>query len=284
VAIHDGLVIAPELSGFVHCLDAETGERYWTHDVLDSILSSPLIVDGKVYVGDEDGEVCIFELSKEKKVLGERIMPNFVYSSPVFANGVLYIAAQNQLYAIQGEEGGISAARGKSSRRDLAPRAVFTPTPHDVVEAMLRLANVGKDDLVCDLGSGDGRIVVAAAKRFGCKAVGYEIDGKLVELSRENAKRQNVEELVTIERRNLFDVDLSEIDVVTLYLLPSQNRAMLPQLEKLKPGSRIVAHEFGIEGLEPDKVLKVVSKEDGAEHTLFLWTTPLRKKTGGETK
>jgi outer membrane protein assembly factor BamB len=100
VAIHDGLVIAPDFSGFVHCLDARTGKKYWTHDMLAAMWGSPLIVDGKVYICDEDGDVCIFELSKEKKLIAEHNLGAAVYCSPVFANGTLYLMNRDTLFAI----------------------------------------------------------------------------------------------------------------------------------------------------------------------------------------
>ncbi len=117
--------------------------------------------------------------------------------------------------------------------------------------------------------------MVAAAKRYGCRAVGYDIDPRRVEQSRVNAKRAGVENLVKIERRDLFEVDLRRASVVVLYLSPKSNARLLPQLERLAPGSRIVSHQFDIRGIRPDKVIEVYSKEDRHRHTLFLWKTPL---------
>lgn len=156
------------------------------------------------------------------------------------------------------------------------PDVLFVPTPKDVVNKMLDLAQVKKTDLVYDLGCGDGRIVVAAAKRFGCKAVGYDIDPERVRESRENVKKNKVEHLVTIEQRDVFKLDLSKANVVTLYLLPDLNVRLIPQLEKLKPGSRIVSHDFDMEGIKPDKEIELVSKEDDLPHSIYFWTTPLK--------
>ena len=158
-----------------------------------------------------------------------------------------------------------------------APDVVFIPTPQDVVDKMLELAKVKKDDLVYDLGCGDGRIVVTAAKRYGCKAVGYDIDPQRVEESLENVEKNNVGHLVRIEQKDIFTLDLSEADVITLYLLPELNVELIPQLEKLKPGSRIVSHDFGMEGVQPDKVITVNSNEDEDEHEIYLWISPLKK-------
>jgi outer membrane protein assembly factor BamB len=104
VAVHDGLVIAPDFSGFVNCLDARSGEKYWSHDMTGHAFGcSPLIVDGKVYTGDEDGDLWIFELSKQKRIIAEHEFANVVYSSPVFANGILYVVAGDTLYAIRNQ-------------------------------------------------------------------------------------------------------------------------------------------------------------------------------------
>ena len=158
------------------------------------------------------------------------------------------------------------------------PDILYVPTPQKVVDKMLELAEVKKDDLVYDLGCGDGRIVVTAAKRYGCKAVGYDIDPERVEESLGNVEKNEVGHLVRIEQKDIFTLDLSKANVITLYLLPSLNVKLIPQLEKLKPGSRIVSHDFRMKGVKPDKVVKLTSNEDGSEHKVFLWTSPLKKR------
>ena len=158
------------------------------------------------------------------------------------------------------------------------PDVVFVPTPNDVVEKMLQLADVKKGDILYDLGCGDGRIVVAAAKKVGCKAVGYDVDPQRIKESRENVKKSQVEELVKIEQQDIFTLDLSPANVVTLYLLPKLNVKLIPQLKKLKPGSRIVSHDFNMKGIKPDKVVKFKSEEDDSNHTIYLWTTPLKER------
>ena len=159
----------------------------------------------------------------------------------------------------------------------IEPDVGFVPTPHDVLDKMLELAEVKKDDLVYDLGCGDGRIVVAAAKKYGCRAAGYEIDPQCVKKSLENVEKNRVGHLVRIEQKDIFTLDLSEANVITLYLLPRLNLKLIPQLEKLRPGSRIVSNDFDMEGVEPDKVIKVASAESKREHNIYLWTTPLKK-------
>ena len=171
----------------------------------------------------------------------------------------------------------IARAGEEAKKPSRTPDIHFVPTPHEVVEVMLRLADVKKDDVVYDLGCGDGRIVVAAAKKVGCKATGYDIDPQRVKESLENVQKEKVEGLVTIEEKDIFTLDLSGASVITLYLLPSLNVKLIPQLEKLKPGSRIVSHDFDMKGVKPDVVATVYSP-NGAEHKVYLWTTPLRKE------
>jgi SAM-dependent methyltransferase len=156
--------------------------------------------------------------------------------------------------------------------------APFITTPQDIVEKMLELADVKGDDLVYDLGCGDGRIVVTAAAKSGCRAVGYDNNPERVREALENVKKNGVEELVTISQEDIFSLDLTPANVVTLYLLPRLNVKLIPQLEKLPPGSRIVSHDFNIEGVKPDKVVSQRSDEDGRIHDIYLWTTPLNRQ------
>ena len=158
------------------------------------------------------------------------------------------------------------------------PDVIYVPTPNDVVDMMLHLARVTKEDVLYDLGCGDGRIVVAAAKKYGCKAVGFDIDPERVQESLENVKKNRVGRLVTIEQKDIFTLDLRPASVITLYLLPSLNVKLIPQLDKLEPGCRIVSHDFDMRGVKPDAVLTMDSEETGAEHAIYLWTTPLKKE------
>lgn len=155
---------------------------------------------------------------------------------------------------------------------------IFVPTPQDVVDKMLQLAEVRKDDLLYDLGCGDGRIVVTAARRYGCRAEGFDIDPRRVEESLENVQKNKVGHLVKIEQKDIFTLDLSKADVITLFLLSRLNVKLIPQLEKLRPGSRIVSHSFPMDGIKPDRVVTMFSKEDQSEHTVYLWITPLKKE------
>ena len=156
------------------------------------------------------------------------------------------------------------------------PDILYVATPQEVVDKMLDMARVTKDSLVYDLGCGDGRFVVTAAKKYGCKAVGYDISPRRVRESRENVKKNNLEHLVRIEQKDIFTLDLSKADVITLFLLPSLNVKLIPQLDKLKPGSRIVSYNFGMRGVLPDQTVKYTTKDKG-QHTIYLWITPLNK-------
>jgi precorrin-6B methylase 2 len=167
----------------------------------------------------------------------------------------------------------------RAADKDKEPDVVYVPTPQEVVDKMLEMAKVDKKDVVWDLGCGDGRIPVTAAKKFGCKAMGFDVAQKRIEESLENVKKNKVEDLVTIEKKDIFTLDLSkEPTVITLYLLPSLNVKLIPQLEKCKDGTRIVSHNFDMEGVEPKETVKVKCKETDRDHTVYLWVTPLKKK------
>jgi SAM-dependent methyltransferase len=157
--------------------------------------------------------------------------------------------------------------------------APFVPTPEDVVEEMLKLAEVGKNDVVYDLGSGDGRIVITAAKKYGAKGVGFDIDEGLVKQAQENARKAGVADRVEFRVQDVMTVDLSPATVVTLYLLPESNLKLRPRLQsQLWPGARIVSHDFDMGDWEPAKTLKVKGyMQFHDDHTLFLWRIPSRR-------
>jgi precorrin-6B methylase 2 len=151
------------------------------------------------------------------------------------------------------------------------PDVHFTPTRHAVVVAMLELAGVTAADVIYDLGSGDGRIPIIAAQRFGARAVGIEIDARLVEQSRQTANESGVADRVTFVRGDLFAADLSGATVVTLYLSPSMNRRLEPKLAKeLAPGTRVVSHQFPIPGWPP----LARARPDFSE--IYLYRVPAR--------
>ena len=169
----------------------------------------------------------------------------------------------------------------ETKKQDLSartPDCVYVGTPYDVIDRMLEMAPLREGDLVYDLGCGDGRIVVAAARRYGCRGVGYDISPERVKESLENVQKNRVDRLVTIEQEDIFQLDLRQVNVIMLYLLPEMNLRLLPQLKKLKPGTWIVAHDYGIEGIRPDRSVKMTSLEDGVKHYVYLFKTPLKKE------
>ena len=163
------------------------------------------------------------------------------------------------------------------TRETKTPDVIFVPTPQEVVDKMLELAEVKEGDVVYDLGCGDGRIPVTAAKKYGVKAVGFDVDPQRIKESNANVEKNGVGKLVTIKQEDIFKQDLSKANVVTLYLLPSLNVKLMPQLMKLKPGSRIVSHSFDMRGAKPKKVVQVQTKS-GGEHSVYLWVVPWEKE------
>jgi ribosomal protein L11 methylase PrmA len=150
---------------------------------------------------------------------------------------------------------------------------IFVPTPQEVVEDMLRLANVRKGDVLYDLGSGDGRIAITAAKMYGIKATGIDIDPERIEEANANAKRAGVAHLVQFRQEDLFQADFRDATIVTLYLLPDLNVKLRPKLwNELKPGTRIVSHQFEMGKWKPEKTLESEGR------TIYFWTVPEKGK------
>ena len=155
------------------------------------------------------------------------------------------------------------------------PDVIYVPTPEQVVDAMLKLANVHQGDVVYDMGCGDGRMVVRAAKQYGVRGVGIDINPERIAEAKDNAKQNGVTNLVTFRNEDLFEADIKEASVVTLYLLTSLNIKLRPKLWRdLKPGTRIVSHAFDMGDWKPDKKMDV----DG--RTIYLWTVPAKPPTG----
>lgn len=174
------------------------------------------------------------------------------------------------------------ALAGAARAQDPRQQAPFITTPDEVVERMLALAGTGAEDFVMDLGSGDGRIVIAAAKKFGARGLGVDIDARLVQLSRENARRAGVAERVAFEERDALKTELARATVVTIYLLPFLIDQLQPKLlEELRPGARIVTHAFGMKSWKPDRSETVtLSKPRGSHDSkgerseIHLWIVP----------
>ncbi len=150
------------------------------------------------------------------------------------------------------------------------PDVIYVPTPQAVVDEMLALAKVTKDDVIYDLGSGDGRIPITAAQKFGTRGVGIDINPERIQQANANAQQAGVTDLVEFRQQDLFKTDFSEATVVTLYLLPSLNVKLRPELfRQLKPGTRIVSHDFDMGDWKPEQV---VQTQEGS--TIYYWVVP----------
>ena len=182
----------------------------------------------------------------------------------LFFGGVLLVGLGPLPGCAQDRDG---AATDSAASKDVP----YVTTPQRVVERMLAMADVSADDVVYDLGSGDGRFVITAAQQFGARGVGVEIDPQLVEQARAQARLAGVADRVTFRQGNLFEVDLREATVVTLYLEPDLNLRLRPRLLlQLDPGDRVVSHDFGMGAWTPDRVEKMAGSR------LYLWTVPSR--------
>ena len=168
----------------------------------------------------------------------------------------------------------VSSALGRK------PDVGFVPTPPSAVERMVEMAEIRPGDLVYDLGCGDGRIVIAAAKQQKIKAVGVDIDPERVAESRENVRTAGLESSVEIRQADVFDLDLSEADVVFLYLTPRLNARLMPQLRKLKPGARIISYEFDMGNAKPVEVVREKFDQYG-EQKIYKWVVPWEESDAG---
>ncbi|MBI3935506.1 MAG: class I SAM-dependent methyltransferase [Betaproteobacteria bacterium] len=170
----------------------------------------------------------------------------------------------------------ITPALAQEGRGDV----VYVPTPQIVVEEMLRMAKVGPNDYIIDLGSGDGRIVITAAKKFGARGFGVDLDPDLLKMSREAARKEGVADRAMFYERNLFETDLSAATVITSYLLPEMNLKLRPKIFALRPGTRVVAHDYHMDEWYPDeeKTMIVPEKEvgDPGKSYVYLWIVPAR--------
>jgi SAM-dependent methyltransferase len=182
-------------------------------------------------------------------------------SASWFVSGLGGLKTNNDAVLAQSQQSG-------SQSKKIVP---FVPTPQEVVDGMLELAQVKNSDVVYDLGSGDGRIVITAAKKYGARAVGFEIDPELIKRSRESIRREGLEQLAEIREQDILTVDLSPANVLTMYLLPSVNLKLRPKiLSEMSPGSRVVSHAFDMGDWKPDKVVQI----DGRD--VYYWTVPQR--------
>lgn len=186
---------------------------------------------------------------------------------------VILAQAVASVYGPGGFGTATDVARAQAQETDFESKKIVpsVPTPQEVVDGMLETAEVKKGDVVYDLGSGDGRIVITAARKYGVRAVGFEIDPELIKKSRENIRKEGLQQLAEIRQQDILTVDVSGATVVTMYLLPGVNLQLRPTLlSQLKPGSRIVSHAFDMGDWKPDKVVQVNGR------TVYLWTLPAK--------
>jgi precorrin-6B methylase 2 len=184
----------------------------------------------------------------------------------------LFLLAFSIIAAGSNQAAAQSQAKPQEKR---SPDVHYVPTPPEVVDQMLKMANVTKNDVLYDLGSGDGRIPIAAAKKFGTRGVGIDIDPERIKEAEQNAQTAGVSKLVKFRNEDLFTANISEATVVTLYLLDTLNEKLRPKLwRELKPGTRIVSHAFRMGDWQPEKTADV----DGRQ--VYFWTVPAKPPAG----
>jgi SAM-dependent methyltransferase len=189
------------------------------------------------------------------------------------------LATASRVNAVVGARSALQTRKARGTQRRKRqkhlrePDVIFVPTPTETVDEMLRQARLKKGDVLYDLGSGDGRIPIAAAKQYGVRAVGIDIDPKLVEEARERARREGVESLVSFRNEDMFAADVREATVVTLYLSNTLNVMLRPKLlRELRPGSLIISHDFRMGDWPPEKSVRVPWKN--LYRTVYVWTVP----------
>lgn len=188
---------------------------------------------------------------------------------PGMGSGFRRYPGRRALKALAAGSGALLLAACQAVPADRGIDVIYVPTPHETVAAMLELGEVGPDDVVYDLGSGDGRIPIEAARRFGARAVGVELSDVRIREARANAKAAGVQRRVRFRREDLFRTDLSEATVVTLYLLPHLNERLKPSLLKLRPGVRVVSYVWDMGAWTPEATRRTA---DGFE--IYLWRVP----------
>ena len=199
----------------------------------------------------------------------------------VFAFGAIKVSALEILQSLSRIQKTVtsktSSRRSRKKRPLRKPDVIYYPTPPETVDQMLRMAKIEKGDVLYDLGSGDGRIPIAAAKQYGIRAVGIEIDPKLVTEATEIARQAEVAGLVKFRNEDMFRVDLREATIVTLYLSEKLNVLLRPKLlSELRPGSRILSHDFRMGDWPPEKTVRVPWGK--LYRTVYLWTVPAKPK------
>ena len=208
-----------------------------------------------------------------KATLTKILLASCLVSSCVVLETRASSASSRSAASAQTQKRRTARQRPRAKKKLREPDVIFVPTPPETVDEMLRQAHLKKGDVLYDLGSGDGRIPIAAAKQYGVRAVGIDIDPKLVEEARETARREGVENLVSFRNEDMFAADIHDATVVTLYLSNTLNVMMRPKLlRELKPGSLIISHDFLMGDWLPEKSVRVPWKN--LYRTVYVWTVP----------
>jgi ubiquinone/menaquinone biosynthesis C-methylase UbiE len=199
--------------------------------------------------------------------------------------GLVFCVLATLLVALAPSAWAVEASVPKSSETEKLGLVPYVPTPHEVVAAMIKMADVKSTDVVFDLGCGDGRIVVAAAKR-GARAYGVDIDAARVKEAKALAKKEGVQKKATIMLGDVFKTDFSSATVITMYLLPEYNRRLRPKLERVLPvGARVVSHDFNMPNWKAEET-KEIKDSNGGSHTVYLWkiTPEIKKRAAAREK
>jgi HEAT repeat protein/outer membrane protein assembly factor BamB len=247
--------------------------------------------EGNLYVHQSDGTVSLVGTEGGTLTLKSSFkMPGGGDGAtcPVIAGGKLYLRFQNllQCYDIGADRPPAAPEKTEvvhlpspempsSPGRKNQPQAIFVPTPHDIVRQMLDMAQLEEEEVLTDLGSGDGRVLIEASGVHRHRSVGYEIDETLVTLSRENIRKAELSSRALVRRESFFNADLSPFSVVFVYLPDQMLGCLKSQFAQLRKGSRIVSHQFKIPGVVPERTRTVTSTEDGDPHTIYLYKIPL---------
>jgi len=284
----DGKLYGFRTPGQVVCFDGRTGKQVWRQTLKNRANASFTCAGDRLLVHGSDGAVTLLAIAPE----GVTEKGSFIVSGdaveagasmPVIAGGRLYLRRENELYVYELREGKSRPAatrialdppeRPSGVPRAADPQAAFVPTPFSIGRRMLRLAKVTKEDVVCDLGSGDGRILLEAGEA-GARGIGYEINPELVRLSRKMIEARGLKERVTIEERDMLTADLSSVSVVAVYLPELFLEKLKPRFATLPKGARIVSHQFKIPGWVPSRTVVAFSKETTKAHTIHLYEVP----------
>lgn len=277
------------------CFIAFISAEDFSHNVsgsrfaLSSSLEPSLIKheDGKTTIRNVTRENIVYTikpLNRDGKLEKKEIKPDEVHEFPRgvimeitfqrVGREITYKVSPGKSYSFRHNENELlELYEGSHGREDAVDLAPYVPTPMPVVDKMLEMADLDEDDILYDIGCGDGRIVINAAKIYGARGVGIDIDPQRIKESKQNAKAAGVEKRVKFIKKDALKVDISKATVVTLYLLPESNELLRPILEeKLKPGTLVVSHNYSIPGRENKEAdFTTVLDEEGQEHYVYLY-------------